>query len=350
MADTDQIFYQALELFPHKTIYANAINDITVPYVTAAIETEDPFLNHAINGIDITFCEEYPNVIKSWDFPSDASLPRNYTPREAVPFLPLKFPYNMMVYLSLPILVPTVLGILYVRIRREGRESRKRIEGIEKEDSYSSKLIHAVVDLEKQMEDKVTEFIDVQAIQEKPSKGKEEDKWWVPCSKTQEGEHACFCSCRKKNKETLSPEVAWGESGSVSTGSIKSPDERKTRREDRGGFMSLFRHGSRAPSPSPAPGSETSSIAEADSKAEETRKCKWSSRKKSQPKMDTPILLDLQKEMIERLNKLTGLEKERAFYDDTRNSHASIVCREDRGFNPKDVDSTLRHWADRFVF
>ena len=26
---------------------------MTVPYVTAAIETEDPFLNHAINGIDM---------------------------------------------------------------------------------------------------------------------------------------------------------------------------------------------------------------------------------------------------------------------------------------------------------
>ena len=29
------------------------INDITVPYVTAAIETEDPFLNHTANGIDM---------------------------------------------------------------------------------------------------------------------------------------------------------------------------------------------------------------------------------------------------------------------------------------------------------
>jgi hypothetical protein len=29
------------------------INDLTVPYVTAAIEAEDPFLNHATNGIDM---------------------------------------------------------------------------------------------------------------------------------------------------------------------------------------------------------------------------------------------------------------------------------------------------------
>lgn len=232
--------------------------------------------------------------------------------------------------------------MVYVRVRREGRESRKRIEEIEKTDSYSSKLIHAVADLERQMEDKVTDFIDVQTAQEKPSKEKEEEKWWVPCSKTQ-GEHACFCSCRKK-KDAHPPDTAESESRSVSSGSIKSTDDKRAK----GGFMSLFKRDSSAPSPEP--GSETSSIAETDSKAEGTRKCKWSSHKKPQPRVDTPILLDLQKEMIERLNKLTGLKKERAFYDDTRNSHASIVCRVDRGFNPVDVDNTLRHWADRFDF
>lgn len=250
-------------------------------------------------------------------------------------------------YLSLPILIPTALGIVYVRVRTQGRESRKRVEEIEKADSYSSKLIHAVAELERQMEDQVTEFIDNKTgpvAQEKPSKEKEEDKWWVPCSKKREGEHACFCSCKKKSKEPLSPEAPVSESESISSMSSKQLDDKKTK----GGLRSLFKHRSRAPSPDPS--SETSSIAETDSKGEEKCLSKWRSHKKSQPKMDTPVLLDVQKQMIERLNKLSGLKKERAFYDDTRNSHASIVCREDRGFNPDSVDSTLRHWADRFVF
>ena len=233
----------------------------------------------------------------------------------------------------------------------QGRESRKRVEEIEKADSYSSKLIHAVAELERQMEDQVVEFIDTQtgpAAQEKPSKEEEENKWWVPCSRKREGEHACFCSCRKKNKESLSPEAVASESESVSGGPSTLSDDKKTK----GGFKSLFKYNSRAPSPSPStdPGSETSSIAEADPKCERRWTKKWHSHKKSRPKMDTPILLDVQREMIERLNKLSGLKKERAFYDDTRNSHASIICREDRGFNPDAVDSTLRHWADRFVF
>ena len=325
------------------------------------------FIFDLADGNHRIFHEDYPNVIKSWDFHSDPDTPRNYTPRELVPFLPLKFPYNLVrlhiprscgsisndrcrfqqiVYLSSPILVPTALGIVYVRILMQGRESRRRVEEIEKADSYSSKLIHAVAELEREMEDKVAEFIDTQTgptlqPEEKPSKEKEEDKWWVSCSKRRDGEHACFCSCKRKKKEHLAPEdVA---SGSVSSASSsKGSDEKGSK----GGFRSLFKHSSRAPSPDPS--SETSSIAETDSKAE--GKCKWRSHKKSHPKVDAPILLDVQREMIERLNKLSGLKKERAFYDDTRNSHASIVCREDRGFDPDVVDSTLRHWVDGFVF
>lgn len=340
MADPDRVFYQALELFPNKTIYANAINDITVPYVTAAIEAEDPFLNHTVNGIDIIFYDEYPNVIKHWEFPTDASLPRNYTPRAAVPYFQLKFPYNMIVYLSLPVLAPVILGMVYTRVRKEGQESRKRVEEIEKADSYNSKLIHAVADLERQMEDKVTDFIDIQTAQEMPSREKEEEKWWVPCSRKRDGEHAFFCSCRRK-KEAIPPDTAT-EGGSLSSGSLL--DEKK----NRSGFKSFFKHNSRATTPEPS--SETSSVAETDSGTKEKRKCGWSSSKKSQPKMDTPTLLDAQREMIVRLNKLTNLRKERAFYDDTRNSHASIVCRADRGFDPEAVDSVLRHWADGFVF
>ena len=48
---SDRIFYQALARFEHVRFYANAVNDVTVPYVTAAIELEDPFLEHAFNGI-----------------------------------------------------------------------------------------------------------------------------------------------------------------------------------------------------------------------------------------------------------------------------------------------------------
>lgn len=40
------IYYKALSQFPRVTIVANAINDLTVPYPTAAIVTHDPFIDH----------------------------------------------------------------------------------------------------------------------------------------------------------------------------------------------------------------------------------------------------------------------------------------------------------------
>jgi hypothetical protein len=53
MADPDRIFWQALALFPHIRIYANAVNDVTVPFITASISTSDPFLDHNMNGIQM---------------------------------------------------------------------------------------------------------------------------------------------------------------------------------------------------------------------------------------------------------------------------------------------------------
>jgi hypothetical protein len=66
----ERIFYRALALFPHITVYANAsvvyispcerplityysINDRTVPYVTAAIDMKNPFAMHDTSGIEM---------------------------------------------------------------------------------------------------------------------------------------------------------------------------------------------------------------------------------------------------------------------------------------------------------
>ena len=71
MTSLDSIFYKGLFLFPHIVVYANryvpfprliihclwyflsSINDYTVPYLSAAIETEDPFLARHVNGLRV---------------------------------------------------------------------------------------------------------------------------------------------------------------------------------------------------------------------------------------------------------------------------------------------------------
>lgn len=50
---TDQVFYQTLSSFQHLRIYANAVNDVTVPYLTAAIEVEDPIVKHNLDLVDV---------------------------------------------------------------------------------------------------------------------------------------------------------------------------------------------------------------------------------------------------------------------------------------------------------
>ena len=111
------MFLQGLQLFPHIRIYANAyvlftitypptlthsflsINDMTVPYMTAYVDPEDPFLNHITSGLTVyitvrssshifadslirDYDEKYFPIIKSFTIP-DTPPPK---PESARPF------------------------------------------------------------------------------------------------------------------------------------------------------------------------------------------------------------------------------------------------------------------------
>ena len=51
MLCVDRIFYKLLTGFKQVRFYANAVNDVTVPYATAGIDLEDIFLDHKLNGM-----------------------------------------------------------------------------------------------------------------------------------------------------------------------------------------------------------------------------------------------------------------------------------------------------------
>ncbi|ETW79058.1 Esterase/lipase/thioesterase [Heterobasidion irregulare TC 32-1] len=173
MADPKRPFYQGLSLFPHIRIYANTVNDLTVPYITAAIEPEDPFYDHKTTGLQIEFDEKYSPIVKSWTLPdtppSSPPKPRiftwqwfkNHLPRLALPpFLQRRFPLNILVFIALPILIPMFFILLLVRLALSARSSRKRIMLLEKDTSASGRLAQVVGELERQMEDVVVDFID----------------------------------------------------------------------------------------------------------------------------------------------------------------------------------------------
>ncbi|KAI6113068.1 putative serine esterase-domain-containing protein [Pisolithus sp. B1] len=106
LSDPDYIFYQALLLFLNVRIYANAINDLTVPYVTATIQTTDPFHDYRVNGINIEFLENYKYIIQSYIQPNSTTSSALVARRplvdrivDSLPPIPLQlqfaFPYNI---------------------------------------------------------------------------------------------------------------------------------------------------------------------------------------------------------------------------------------------------------------
>lgn len=184
MADPDRIFYQALAAFETIRIYANAINDSTVPYMTAAIEVEDPFIARASNGLEVELDDKYTPLVKSFSVPL---VPPPPTPKPAVlsrswfkslkmrPFVPpplqFRFPLNLVVYTLLPLLIPVFMSLAICRLAAASRSSRARIRLLERDAASpgsAEKLAHVLARLEQQVESAVVELINEPATMADP--------------------------------------------------------------------------------------------------------------------------------------------------------------------------------------
>nr|GAT45193.1 predicted protein [Mycena chlorophos] len=178
MADPDQIFYQGLAAFQTIRIYANAVNDTTVPYVTAAIEVHDPFVSREVTGLEIEIDEKYSPRVASIRLPD---VPPTPTPKPTVlspkwfksftnikrpplpPFLQFRFPFNYVVYLMIPILFPTFITLALFRITVASRGSRLRIRLLEEEAATPGsveRLAHVLAKLETQVESTVLDLVE----------------------------------------------------------------------------------------------------------------------------------------------------------------------------------------------
>ncbi|RXW21678.1 hypothetical protein EST38_g4176 [Candolleomyces aberdarensis] len=174
MADPDRIFYQALTKFQHLRIYANAINDITVPYVTSAIELEDPFAEYETNGVEIAISDEHKHLIHQYSISDNPPPPpakvrtlskawfKRVRSRPPIfpPALQFRFPFNLVMYGLLPILVPTFLSLVIVNFTLASHSSRARIKDLEADSSNANRLAHILAELEREMEGAVIDLID----------------------------------------------------------------------------------------------------------------------------------------------------------------------------------------------
>ncbi|OCB91753.1 DUF676-domain-containing protein [Sanghuangporus baumii] len=125
MADPDRVFYIALSMFENVTIYANAVNDLSVPYMTAN-------------------WTEYSPILKSWrakrSFDTCKKRKRSVLP----PYLRFGFPYIVLIYPLLPLLVPVFVGSAMICLGISSRKSRVRIRALEKDVSFTDALWHSI--------------------------------------------------------------------------------------------------------------------------------------------------------------------------------------------------------------
>ncbi|VDB94196.1 unnamed protein product [Peniophora sp. CBMAI 1063] len=172
MADPERVFYQALALFPHIQFYANAMNDLTVPFCTAAVELHDPFMNHKKTGIDVVFQEGYEPIVKSWSIPAEPPAPapkpklfskawvkRFNNSLPIPPRLQFGFPGNIIMALLLPILIPSFIGFAIARLALSAKWSRARLRLLEKTDA--PRLLSIVAELEREIEGFVNDATEI---------------------------------------------------------------------------------------------------------------------------------------------------------------------------------------------
>jgi len=287
MADKNQVFYQALALFPNISIYASAFGDTTVPFVTAFIQEYDPFINHEARGVTFDLDEKYSPLIESYQVPlvppppppkpkfGTAAYWRSRKPKISLPpILQYRFPGNVIVYLLLPVLIPTFFVLLLTRLSLETSRSRKRIKLLEKDESATERLVHVFQQFEHGVEEAVIEIMGP--------------------------EHPAPAN---------SPEP--------SEPSITSPPPENDPLEE-------------STSGGDIPFSMQANASDSTTKQ--------------------PMITPEQKQMIAALNSLPRLKKYMAYFPNVRNAHAPIVCRDVKNFpHHKRGEGVLKHWVDHFT-
>ncbi|ESK95395.1 lipid particle protein [Moniliophthora roreri MCA 2997] len=161
MARPDSVFYQALSLFKRRRLYSNAINDLTVPFVSSAIETYDPFIDileeFQPEILQMRISTKYPPLIDSiTPVMNEALVVKSQKPRRAwyeraqiLLRIPLDFPYNAILYILTPILIPVfiVLGGLFVILSVFRSRYRIKVLHGRDQDSLLRALLKAEIDV-----------------------------------------------------------------------------------------------------------------------------------------------------------------------------------------------------------
>lgn len=161
MSQPGTSFYDAVMRFKHKSIYANSMNDRTVPFATGAfpmagkdnfaraarlarkhqVRETDP-LDFDLGGLKITMDPECPYIVKSVEETVPQPVPTCKQRGFRMPSLPffLKpstfkgMPYKLgyVMPLFMPVLIPAFLVYITTSFKLQSRRSRRRIRNLGK--------------------------------------------------------------------------------------------------------------------------------------------------------------------------------------------------------------------------
>ncbi|TRM64815.1 putative serine esterase-domain-containing protein [Schizophyllum amplum] len=330
MADPERIFYQTLQSFQRIAIYANAVSDYTVPYMTAAIDLEDQFADMETNGLQLELDEHYTNaIIKSYRLPDDPPPKQHKMPDAR------KLATNALLYATIPFLLPIALPYAITRFVRESRSSRARIKLLKTDETLAAilaKLEEGVEGMTVGSATGATPDIPMAADVEMDDK---EQMHVVQIPRRTHSPGAVMASSR--------PASSQGTRASSPT--LDSPSLLDT--------QSSTTPVSSAPTSTSAivPASNTTSkpLGRARSMSPLPTTARKERKKCRREKAPHPVTTPLQHKMAEQLNELP-LVKVRTFFPGAVNAHAVIVCRDVETFSWQKVgQGALRHWADHFV-
>ncbi|KAL1682919.1 putative serine esterase-domain-containing protein [Schizophyllum commune] len=328
MADPDRIFYQTLQTFQRIAIYANAVSDHTVPYMTAAIDLDDPFADLETNGLQIELDEKYSNaIIVSYHLPDEPPA------KQHSKFDARKLATSALLYAAVPLIAPIAIPYAITRFMRESRSSRARIKLLKTDETLAAML------------EKMEAGVEGMAVGSPTSPTTERDRESaVPMADVEvditEQMHVLQVPRRSPSADGTTassrPASSEGTRASTPAQNVSTPETTPPT------STSAIAAPSKGATTKPL--HRTRSMSQLSTTSKEHKKCH---RRKE--KVPHPVTTPLQHKMAEQLNALP-LVKVRTFFPGAVNSHAVIVCRDLETFSwQKAGQGALRHWADNFV-
>ncbi len=330
MSDPSGIFHRALAQFEHVVIYANGINDVTVPFQTGAFEYDDPFL---LKGTDVQLAEAYEHLVESYAPPRevhahDGALLTRLRAGFTVPFLlkpsryPFRFPLNYLAVISIPVVLPLFIGVFLVRSAGQTRASARRIR--EEEIKWLKEQEEAEEEEEQTQNGTASSSSSSSAANVKVQR------------RTGTGERLNGSSAPSRIQRMLA----------MASDVVQDVAENNVRDDAEGGkhqqhaLAHAHAHSTTPPTISDAP--------EASRNEGKVLSREEGVAGQQYPGSKLPVLSERQRQMVANLNALPNVSK-RFTYFDVLNSHGVIICRTPAIKMLRQGRDIIQHFAETFA-